>query len=1083
MRRLPALCCVALTACTAGDPLAVEDPQLEGSRRDPALFFPTAGQPAVARASSSALILGDGRVLVAGGFTDAGVALASSEVFDPRTDRWTAGPLLSAARGRSAATGSLVVGGFGGAARVEVDTLLPDAGFAAFPALGTARSEAAAVRLPSGAVLVAGGRSSAGLLASCELSQGLAWAATGGLNVARAGATATALADGRVLVAGGIGAAGPLASTEVRELDGGFRLGPAMAWPRARHTATLLPSGDVLLAGGDGDAGTSAEVFLAASGALRVVQGPAQPRAGHTATLLGGGEVLVAGGLRATGGEVYEPDAGRFRFAGCQVRVRELHVAAAIDGGVLLAFGKGDAGVALAHSERFVPTAGLPQGAACIYGCQCGSGYCADGVCCNRACNGACESCAPVTGQCGPSTPGTVCRPSLGLCDREEVCDGVAPGCPADVVGPVGVVCRSATGPCDVVETCTGSSRICPPDIRLPAGAVCRAPVAECDAPELCDGDGGACAADRVERAGTVCRPAAAGCDAPERCSGSSAFCPPDAVLAAGSVCRPAAGVCDVSEVCEGDLVCPPDHFAAAGAVCGGEYACSGEGPSCRTACLESSECASGAFCDGGACVPNSSVPLRHYSGFSCAQADGTSFAAWGALAAVLALARRRRGGTESALSVRWSRGTALALVALVGLLAAGLAHAGTPPASFLHTGTEGHQRFAIRVQGLVLKDVLSMAVGGEAGASIALADRFDLGAWLSIGRYPGARLGLTLHMRDDGERFRPFIQLRGLVHPVPSGVAVGAGLFAGVTAEVGPGRFAFGPLVEGYGGPPDYVPAALYLLLGYEWDVYRSPSPRQKSWASAGTAPAPPGATQPAGGGPARAEAAGSSAQGAAPAHPAAAGGPAAGGPAAAAGSPAGIAATGSRAAAEGSPAGIAATGSPAASTGPGPAAAPPASAGPGAAPAAPGSLPLAEPDWLAEEERTRIVTRIAIREVLTFGERQVKLNSALRARARRVAEALKQLPQVKKLEVAGHADDASTEARCLTLSQRRAEAVVEAMVKAGAPKELLVAKGYGRARPLVPLSGPARKREKNRRVDFLVLELGALPAQPPPP
>jgi outer membrane protein OmpA-like peptidoglycan-associated protein len=39
--------------------------------------------------------------------------------------------------------------------------------------------------------------------------------------------------------------------------------------------------------------------------------------------------------------------------------------------------------------------------------------------------------------------------------------------------------------------------------------------------------------------------------------------------------------------------------------------------------------------------------------------------------------------------------------------------------------------------------------------------------------------------------------------------------------------------------------------------------------------------------------------------------------------------------------------------------------------------------------------------------------------------------------------------------------------------PRAKLVAKGYGRSRALVSTVGPARKREKNRRVDFDVLEM----------
>jgi outer membrane protein OmpA-like peptidoglycan-associated protein len=277
----------------------------------------------------------------------------------------------------------------------------------------------------------------------------------------------------------------------------------------------------------------------------------------------------------------------------------------------------------------------------------------------------------------------------------------------------------------------------------------------------------------------------------------------------------------------------------------------------------------------------------------------------------------------------------------------------------------------------------------------------------VSIGRYPGARLGFTLHTRDDGERFRPFLQLRGLVHPVPEGVAFGAGLFTGATAELGPGRLVLGALFEGYAGPPEYVPAGLYLLLGYQWDVHRGRDPRRRMVLP------PPEPSQP-------------------------------------------------------EPAPVV-TAPPALLPEPPPSA-------PEPPPVSPEPAPLeAPPPADPPVEQTRVVTRIQIREQLFFGEKQTRLDPGLKRRVKKFADALKQLTNIKTLEVAGHADDAPDEERCVALSQKRAQAVVDALVAAGVPREKLVAKGYGRSQALVSTVGPARKREKNRRVDFNVLEMAA--------
>ena len=59
---------------------------------------------------------------------------------------------------------------------------------------------------------------------------------------------------------------------------------------------------------------------------------------------------------------------------------------------------------------------------------------------------------------------GTVCRPSAGICDVAELCDGTNGGCPADRVFTSALQCRPAGGGCDVAEFCTGTGPSCPAD-------------------------------------------------------------------------------------------------------------------------------------------------------------------------------------------------------------------------------------------------------------------------------------------------------------------------------------------------------------------------------------------------------------------------------------------------------------------------------------------------------------------------------------------------------------------------------------------------------------------------------------------
>ena len=58
-----------------------------------------------------------------------------------------------------------------------------------------------------------------------------------------------------------------------------------------------------------------------------------------------------------------------------------------------------------------------------------------------------------------------MCRGSAGVCDPEEVCDGVNDDCPADLLAGTDVQCRpSITGDiiCDPPEYCDGVNTFCP---------------------------------------------------------------------------------------------------------------------------------------------------------------------------------------------------------------------------------------------------------------------------------------------------------------------------------------------------------------------------------------------------------------------------------------------------------------------------------------------------------------------------------------------------------------------------------------------------------------------------------------------
>ena len=75
--------------------------------------------------------------------------------------------------------------------------------------------------------------------------------------------------------------------------------------------------------------------------------------------------------------------------------------------------------------------------------------------------------------------------------------------------------------------------------------------------------------------------------------------------------------------------------------------------------------------------------------------------------------------------------------------------------------------------------------------------------------------------------------------------------------------------------------------------------------------------------------------------------------------------------------------------------------------------------------------------------------------------------------VQVEGHTDNVGDKKSNMTLSQKRAEAVVAWLVKSGGvPSKNLKAKGFGDTKPIADNKTPAG-RNKNRRVDFNINKL----------
>jgi N-acetylneuraminic acid mutarotase len=287
----------------------------------------------------TATLLGDGRVLVAGGGGSATpdsysfFTLATAELYDPGSGSWTATGSMGGGRILHTATvlpdgKVLVAGGADGVTETSVNALasaeLYDPSTGSWTATGNmrqARARHTATLLPNGKVLVVGGSGSGpgtDSLASAELYDPMSgtWTATGNLIEARTYHTATLLPDGRVLVAGGSGSSGPqLASAELYDpASGTWTATGNMNGEHHGHTATLLPDGKVLVVGGTSSRGAtdSAELYDVGSGTWTVTGSLIDARSDQTATLLPDGRVLVAGGSSSTApqlasAELYDP--------------------------------------------------------------------------------------------------------------------------------------------------------------------------------------------------------------------------------------------------------------------------------------------------------------------------------------------------------------------------------------------------------------------------------------------------------------------------------------------------------------------------------------------------------------------------------------------------------------------------------------------------------------------------------------------------------------------------------------------------------------------------------------------------------
>ena len=341
-----------------------------------------------------------GDVLVTGGGTGtltSATGLASTELWNFRTMRFTAGPNMSTPRVLHSAVQLndgrvLVIGGADQNANVLSSCEIYDPAtnsFSSTGSMGTQRVLFGAAKLDDGRVVVAGGTDTldsnvvnvvGGVLRSAEIYNPTtgSWSGTQNIGGYRLAPALTSLPGNRVMVSGGVQIGfffgiptSATSTTNVQIWNGGSWSGAAgMAQGRAGHqyNQVRLNDGRILMTGGvnvpsllgatNAAPISGAEVYNPATNSWQTVNMPIN-RALHSATLLADGRVAVCGGAQGlltapvsiADVHVFNPASNSWSGAPALTGPRASHTARLLPDGTLALFGGQGASATLSSVE------------------------------------------------------------------------------------------------------------------------------------------------------------------------------------------------------------------------------------------------------------------------------------------------------------------------------------------------------------------------------------------------------------------------------------------------------------------------------------------------------------------------------------------------------------------------------------------------------------------------------------------------------------------------------------------------------------------------------------------------------------
>jgi outer membrane protein OmpA-like peptidoglycan-associated protein len=124
---------------------------------------------------------------------------------------------------------------------------------------------------------------------------------------------------------------------------------------------------------------------------------------------------------------------------------------------------------------------------------------------------------------------------------------------------------------------------------------------------------------------------------------------------------------------------------------------------------------------------------------------------------------------------------------------------------------------------------------------------------------------------------------------------------------------------------------------------------------------------------------------------------------------------------------------------------------------------------------EKVKVGSKIVLNNIF-FDSGKSSLRKESNIELDKLIKLLKEYESIK-IEISGHTDSKGDAKVNLALSQKRAQAVVDYLVKKGISKTRLIAKGYGKQQPVAPEKLPNGKpdlagMQKNRRVELKIVE-----------